>query len=154
VKRLFFLIGISILSFWSSAQEVSKESKLDRTVRNWQSFRTENNVSIDYRFADCDASIGYDKEVVQLKMTNNSSEKVELNYHVYLYYNGICKTCDFPQEYVYSVTLEPNQTIEGSCGLEYDSRITYFSRFIDASYKGNQQLTGFDLHGLTIKPIK
>lgn len=142
------------MGLWSNAQEISKESKLDRSVRNWQSYKTENSVSIDYRFADCDAPIGYDKEVVQLKMTNNSSEKVEVTYHIYLYYNGVCKTCDYPQEYVYTVTLDPNQSLEGNCGLEYDSRITYFSRFIDAGYKGNQQLTDFELHGLTIKPIQ
>lgn len=154
MKRLFFLIGISMMSFWSNAQEIAKESKLDRTVREWQTYKSENNVLIDYRFADCDAAIGYDKEVVQLKMTNTSTEKVELSWHIYLYYNGVCKTCDYPQEYVYNVILEPNQSIEGSCGLEYDSRITYFSRFIDAGYKGNQQLTNFELHGLTVKTIK
>jgi len=143
-----------MMSLWSNAQEIAKESKLDRTVREWQAYKSDNNVSIDYRFADCDPEIGYNKEVVQLKMTNTSAEKVELNYHIYLYYNGVCKTCDYPQEYVYSVTLEPGQTVEGSCGLEYDSRLTYFSRFTDAGYKGNQQLTDFELHGLTIKTIK
>jgi hypothetical protein len=143
-----------MLSFRSNAQEISKESKLDRSLRDWTNYSSSNNVSIDYRFADCDEAIGYDKEVVQLKVTNNSTDKVELNYHIYLYYNGVCKTCDYPQEYVYKVVLEPNQTLEGSCDLEYDSRLTYFSRFKDAGYKGNQQLTNFELHGLTINAIK
>lgn len=148
------MISLSLIGFWSNAQGKSAETKLDRTVREWKSMKSDDLVNIEYRFADCDPTIGFNKEIVQLQFTNKTDQKVELSWHIYMYYNGVCKTCDYPQEYVYTLTLDPHQSVSGDCSLESDSRLTIFSRFIDQGYKGNQMLTNFDLHDLTITPIK
>lgn len=153
MRTLFILTGLLFLNFYSVAQEES-ETKLDHAVREWKVFKSEENVMIEYRFVDCEATIGYDKEIIQLRVSNTSSQKIHLEWHMYLFYNGVCKTCDYPQEYKYVLTLEPNQTLSGDCAMGSDHRLTIFSKFNDPKYTGGSQLTNFDFHNLKITTIQ
>lgn len=153
MRRFIPLIFISLLSFSSIAQE-EPISKIEWSVEDWTSLRTESNVLIEYRFINCEAQIGYDKEMIQLRFTNSSTQQVNVNWHLYLYYNGICKTCDFPQEYTYTLSLMPGQVLTGDCALESDHQLKIFSKFTDANYKGGSILTDFELHNLKITTIQ
>jgi hypothetical protein len=154
VKRLFILISLSIIGFWSNAQEVSKEIKMDRNIRDWTTLRTEDVFSVEFKYADCDPPIGYKKEIVQLKFTNKSDQKIELKWHVFKYFNNVCSSCDYPEEYTYSLILEPNKSISGDCAMECDPALIIFSRFIESAYKGDKMLTDFELHDLTFTVVK
>lgn len=145
---------MSFLGFWSIAQENSGDYRMDRSIREWRSLEQNDTYSVDFRYADCDPSIGFNKEIIQLRFTNKSDQKIELKWHVYKYFNGVCTSCDYPEEYTYSIMLEPNKSVSGDCSLECDAALTIFSRFIDPGYKGNQQLTNFELHGLSVNAVK
>lgn len=152
MRTLLILTGLLFINLHAVAQEKS-EKKLDHSVREWEVYKSDQNCLIEYRFADCEASIGYDKEIIQFRISNTSSEKIQLDWHMYLFYNGVCKTCDYPQEYKYELTLEPNQIVSGDCALGSDHRLTIFSKFNDPKYTGGSQLTDFDFHNLTITTI-
>lgn len=153
MRTFLITIGISILNFIVLSQENTLENKFEKT-KEWTVISTEKSVEIDYKIADCDAEIGYDKELVLLKVTNNSDHKVELKWHSHLYYNGVCKTCDFPEEYSVSIILEPNESLSGDCTVNSDSRLTLFCKFLDSNYKGKSQLTNFELKNIQIITIK
>lgn len=154
MKRYFTLIFVSILCFTSFSQENTSKSKLDKSIVDWTPLKSDDNVLIEYRFAICDSEIGYDKEIIELRFTNLTSGNVQLNWHMYLYYNGVCKTCDYPEEYNYSLVLTANQVLSGDCALDGDHQLKIFSKFNDANYKGGSQLTDFELHNLIITTIK
>ena len=154
MKTLFVLTSIVLCSFLSFSQEKSIKNKLDNSIRNWTELKSFDQVSIDFKFEDCDASMGYDKEVIHLKITNKTSEKITMTWHMWLYFNGVCKTCDYPQEYTYTLNLEPNQTLEGDCSLNSDNRLSIFSKFNDSRYTGGSYLTDFDMHNMKITSIK
>jgi hypothetical protein len=154
MRRYITLIFLSLLSFGSFTQENTSGQKLDRTIVEWTPLKSFDNVLIEYRFITCEATVGYDKEIIQLRITNTTSENIELSWHMYLYYNGICKTCDYPYEYKYSLSLTPNQVLSGDCALDSDHQLKIFSKFSDPAYKGGSQLTDFELHDLKIITIK
>lgn len=154
MKRYLTLIFISLLSSASFTQENTSKSKLDHSIIEWTILKTVGEVQIEYRFANCEREIGYDKEIIELRFTNNSDENISINWHMYLYYNGICKTCDYPQEYKYSIALSPNQILSGDCALDADHQLTIFSKFNDPNYTGGSLLTDFELYDLTISTIK
>jgi len=154
MKRYFTLIFVSLLCFTSFSQEKTTKSKFDRSIVDWTLLKSDANVLIEYRFANCDSEIGYDKEIIEFRFTNLTSEKVQLNWHMFLYYNGICKTCYFPEEYNFSLTLTPNKILSGDCSLDGDHQLKIFSKFNDPNYTGGSQLTDFELHDLKIATIK
>lgn len=153
MRTLFILTGLIISSFWSVAQEKSTK-ELDHSIKEWTTFTSNDQILVEFKFADCEAEIGYDKELILLRFTNKTEETVEINWHEHLYYNGLCKTCDYPQEYTYILKLAPNQSVSGDCEMGSDHRLTIFSKFNDSKYTGGSQLTDFDLNDLKVNSIK
>lgn len=148
--KLLLLFAVCISTNALMAQSTTHE-KLDFTAKSWKSYFVSEQISIDYKFEDCSQSIGYNQEKLLLRITNTSETAITISWHTILEYNGECKTCDYPDEYGYSVTIQPNETIEGDCSLEYRHELTYFSKFVDERYHGiPTELTGFDMRNLTI----
>lgn len=146
-STLFVALLLSGLSY---AQEYST-SKIDAKTEHptdWTTYVSDAEFTIDYKFADCDPSMGYDNESVLLKIENHSSEKVVLSWYMDLYYDNDCKTCDYPEEYLFRIIVEPNQTVAGHCEVDADYRLKIFSKFTDDKKKGGVSLTGFELRKL------
>lgn len=154
MKIAFFLIGFSILSFISNAQDVKTtiklDEKLDNSIKDWASLSSPSEVQIDYKFDKCDPEIGYDVEKVLLQFTNTTDNTIQLKWHLILFYNDVCKTCDYPQEYTFEITLTPNETVSGNCSLNADHKLTIFSKFLDDRYKVKNELTSFELKDFEI----
>lgn len=154
MKIVLFLIGFSILSFISNAQEakttIKLEKKLDNNVKDWTTLNSPSEIQIDYKFNNCDPTIGYDVEKVLLQFTNKTDKTIQIKWHLILYYNEICKTCDYPQEYTFELTLGPNEILSGNCSLESDHKLTLFSKFLDERYKVKNELTSFELKDFEI----
>lgn len=152
MKKLTLIIGFSLLNILIFSQENSKP-KLDNSIREWTPIAEESNVLINYKFVDCEAEIGYDQELILFQITNNSDQKIEIEWFMHLYYNGVCKTCDYPDEYIYVLTVEPNQTIEGECSMYSEYRLKAFSKFLDERYTGGTQLTSFELKNIKVTSL-
>lgn len=116
----------------------------------WTEYVNEQGIRIDYTFSNCDPSMGYDTESVLIRVENTTSSDVNLDWLMHMYYNGECKTCDYPDEYHYELTVPAGQTIEGSCDIYGDYRLKMLSRFIQEGYENSTELTGFQLSELKI----
>lgn len=148
--KLLLFVAFCISSSQLKAQNVSRE-KIDFTVKSWTSYLQNDQVAIDYKFAACSQEIGYNQQKLLLRITNTGSEAITISWHTILEYNGECKTCNYPDEYGYSITIQPNETVEGDCSLEYRHELTFFSKFVDQRYKGvPAELTGFEMRNLSI----
>ncbi len=148
--RLLLLVAMCFNGALCMAQSDLSE-KIDFSANSWTAYFNNEQISIDYKLEDCQQSIGYDQEKLLLRIQNTSETPITISWHSILEYNGECKTCDYPEEYGYSITLEPNETLEGDCSLEYRHELTYFVKFIDSRYKGfPSELTNFKMNNLTI----
>jgi hypothetical protein len=136
------------------AQDVEMKSKNDLSTANWVALSNFNNLTIEYKSSACNPGIGYEKENILLRFTNTSSETIKITWHALLEYSGVCKTCDYPEEYSYELILKPSEVLEGDCSLNYDNRVVIFSRYLDERYTGKSQLTDFELGSLTIHPVE
>ena len=154
---------IIIISFFSSLfcptfsqdKMISINSLGKQTVYSdvWTNLVTNTGFKIDYKLSKCDPEIGFDQELILLKISNLSSEKATISWHSILYYNGICKTCDYPDEYTFSVVMNPDEVVEGICGIYENSSLQIFSKFLDDRYTGGSRLSDFRLKDCKITPV-
>ena len=112
---------------------------------NWVSYLDNQEFKIEFRFADCDLSSGYDFEAVLFKVTNKTAQKLYFNWQNTMYYAGTCRTCDFPEEYEQMLSVGPNEVLEGDCGNVSGNNLKMFSRFNDQNYTSGDPLTAFQL---------
>lgn len=133
----------------STSQVTIHENTADNPT-DWTVYVENSEFRIEYRMSNCDPTNGFDFESVMLKVTNLTSNKLNLSWHKILYYAGTCRTCDYPEEYGYELSLESNQVIEADCLAESGYDLKLFSRFIDAQYSQGDRLTAFQLNDLTV----
>lgn len=112
-KILLLLLTISYFSLSSFAQNT------------WERIYFENNIMVETTTIECNPNnrmVPY--SYVVLRYTNTSSELVTFNFELDLWYNGVLQekvakdSGDFP--ILKSLTLQPNETIEGNCKSEMD----------------------------------
>ena len=118
----------------------------------WAEHFSNNDFSIDYKFMNCDPEMGYDQESVFIKFTNKTTNHLYISWHMILHYNNECKTCDYEDEYTFTIELAPNTEKTTDCSVYADnSQLKLFSRFIDENYTNGEALTGFSFE--TIETI-
>ena len=110
----------------------------------------DSSISISYNKANCYPKIGFDQEVLILTFQNVSDQNLKLSWHSILCYNGVCKSCDYPDEYTFQLELGANTIQTGNCD-DFDQRLVVFSKFIDSGYKGKAQLTNIGIENLKIE---
>ena len=155
-KLLLTILVLLNLSVHSIAQQQYSTELISTNVKgtdnpsDWQLYFDNQEIKIEYKFVDCDPVSGMDNESVLLRFTNNSSNKLLVSWHLHLSYDGTCRTCDYPEEYGYEMSIEPNEVIEGDCDDEEGYKVKIFSKFIDENYSKGAQLTAFQLANLEI----
>ncbi len=116
----------------------------------WVTYLENNQIKIEYKFSECDPEMGYNTENVLLKCTNFSDNKISLDWHMILFYDKVCKTCDFPEEYKYTVDFAPNESLEGTCSIYSKYQLNIFSKFNDVNSSNKISLTSFSLSNLQL----
>jgi hypothetical protein len=155
MKTVFVTLVLACFSLNAEAQQVLSTSLIETSTEankpfNWIVYAENDLVRIEYKFVNCDPNVGFDFEGVFFRFTNKSSSKLVLSWHKILHYAGTCRTCDYPTEYSYDLSLAPNQTIEADCDPQSGYDIKLFSKFTDAQYSQGDHLTAFELANLTV----
>ncbi len=140
-------ISFIFISLLAIAQ---KNSTQDQILGDSGLLYQDSSVSIVYNKVNCYPKIGFDQEVLILTFQNFSDRNVKLSWHSILFYNGICKTCDYPEEYTFNLELNANEILNGNCE-DLNPIFVVFSKFIDSGYKGNAKLTNIKLENLKIE---
>lgn len=96
----------------------------------------------------CDVpSEGYQADLVALTFTNTTNQVKTVTYSFELYYDGNCATCGH-EEYLYTQTLQPLQTISGVC-LDRNPGLTIFDHM--PAHLTKTQLTDFNIHNVSVQ---
>lgn len=136
MKHLLFPLVFLMLSLTTFAGE------------NWKTYYKTKEVEIQYCEVDChDDTNGVHQRKILLKITNRQNKKVEVYYTKELTFSN--KNVERPDVREFSVTLEPNATIEGSCNSR-DNRLFIFSKQLNFS---STELKKFELKNISVKPI-
>lgn len=155
MKKLLFVIFLGLL-FSAQSQEQTTEittQKVDTKINHqseWTIYEENSELKIEYKFVDCDPAMGYDKEVVLIRVSNLSADKLQISWNSELEYDGSCNTCNYPEEYFTQFSISSNNIIEVDCDLHADTRFRFFSKFIDVNYTKGATMTAFKLANLTI----
>ncbi len=153
MNRLLLLLTMIYLSNnCISQQQISTDpiNLIDKYSVNWMTYFENEQVKIEYKFSECDPEMGYDFEQVILRFVNKSTKKMDIDWHIHLYYDEKCLTCNYPVEYARTIRLLPNETLEGNCDRETINELKLFSKFIDVNYSKGAILTSFQLASLNI----
>jgi len=145
---LFIFLSLNVLA----QQAYSSESINIKSGKptEWVTYMDVPDFKIEYKYADCDPPSGLDNESVLFRFTNKTEANLVFHWHLLLSYDEVCRTCDYPEEYGYEMSLDPNQVLVGTCASEGDYRLKVFSRFIDAFHSKGAQLTDFKLADFTV----
>ncbi len=152
--KLSKLVALSIfLTLYSTSGNAQLNTSFADTKTlqptEWTEHFSNDDFSIEYKFVACDPEMGYDQESVLFKFTNKTSSHLAVHWHMILHYDSECKTCDYEDEYTFSVDLEPNTEKTSDCSIYAEnSQLKLFSRFIDENYTKGEVLTGFQFNGL------
>lgn len=151
---LLLFVAISAMSWGQQTTNVFTPTITCKSADKsgeWVEYVSNSQVTIEYKFVNCDPEIGFDQEQVLLRMTNHTGDELKLDWHVLLEYNQICKTCDYPEEYGYHIFLKPNETKEGSCSV-YSENLEFrmFSKFLDDRARDKDELSSFTLSDLIV----
>lgn len=147
--KLYKLVVLSLLfTFYTFSYNAQLSTPFVDTEAlqpsEWTEHFSNNDFSIDYKFVNCDPEMGYDQESVFIKFTNKTTNHLSINWHMILHYNTECKTCDYEDEYTFTIELGPNTEKTTDCSVYADnSQLKLFSRFIDEHYTNDAVLTGF-----------
>lgn len=107
-------------------------------------------VKLELKRTDCQLNSGLDKQYFLVRITNKTQNDVSVNWEMDLFYNGDCKTCGIG-EYQWQIDLAPQGVAEGDCANGSENKLRMFSKFIDANYSSNDELTGFQFKNLTVE---
>ena len=153
MKVFFIVLFFVITNNLTAQQQVVTEliSVSTNHPTSWEVYVSNSDFKIEYKFVNCDPSRGMDFEGVIFKITNLTQTKIAFSWHKLLYYAGNCRTCNYPEEYSFTISIPANSSVEGDCEPDSGYDLKLFSKFIDQAYSQGDKLTGFQLGNLTVK---
>ena len=97
----------------------------------------------------CDVpSEGYQADLIALTIVNTTNELKTVSYSFELYYDENCATCGH-DEYLYTQTLQPNQTLQGVCLDRNNMGLTIFDHM--PAHLTKTKLTDFSIRSVTVQ---
>lgn len=96
----------------------------------------------------CDVpSEGYQADLIALTIVNTTNQVKVVQYSFELYYDGNCATCGH-DEYLYTQTLKPKQTLTGVCLDRNNMGLTIFDHM--PAHLTKTQLTDFNIQNVSV----
>jgi len=109
----------------------------------------QNGIKISTAPLHCDVpSEGYEADLIALTITNTTNEIKTISYSFELYYDNNCATCGH-DEYLYSQTLQPLQTLQGICLDRNNMGLTIFDHM--PAHLTKTTLTDFNIKNVNVQ---
>lgn len=153
MKQKVFIIVLIVFSLMFNKQLIAQQELPSKIIKSptWTLYQEQGGVQLFYRFQECHIpSEGFHRELVLIKLVNNTSIEKQVEWDIVLWYKDNCVNCDLSnKEQHRKVVLAPNSQIEGTCNLEEGQTLKMFSRFLN--YKMDDwELTHFELRNFKV----
>jgi hypothetical protein len=150
---LFAVLYVAASSLFAQSQTIDTDLIIvkENYSTEWQTYLSNSEFTIEYKFKECDFNSGLDKELLLLKISNNTSSAIDLEWQIHLFYGDTCSTCSYTTEYTRSISVGPNSVSEGVCDPVTNQPLVIFSKFKDARFAAKSKgLHKFQLANLSI----
>ena len=125
---LFFFFLLFTAALQAQSNQVIANISPGEYSNNWELFKSTELVNIYYMYVDCsDPANGVYPEQILFKVENKTNSKIYVYWDYALEYNNK-PTNSSPDENLVQVTLEANQSTEGSCDNLYKTKLGIFFR--------------------------
>ena len=126
----------------------------DNYPSDWELYTIFEDITVEYKYKECDSGSVKNQVLVLFKFTNTSDEHRALSWTVKHYRDGDCFNCANidSHEYMHEIDLEPGQVIMGDGTSMADDNLYLFSSFIRL-VKGmpTTKLTGFEFINVIVQ---
>ena len=124
-----------------------------RSQGSWANYYRSNELEINYHAGiEChDLTNGIHKKIVVLQFVNLTNQNLSISFNKQMWYNGRCIGCDNPAEQHFTVTLDPQQSLVGSCEDKQTKSLYIVDKMLNG---GNSMLTKFELANIHIATIR
>lgn len=119
--------------------------------KDWSILYTNEQITVEYKEIRCQSNEnGTDNNYLILKFTNKTNKTLQIQFTNEVHYNGQCVNCDISkEENNKSITLNPNETIEGKCSS--DKTLKVFSK-MNTEF-GKTSLTNYTIKNIQVQPL-
>ncbi|MEN9743138.1 MAG: hypothetical protein RLZZ65_943 [Bacteroidota bacterium] len=133
MKMRFSIIGLLFFSTFSFAQKSVNVSGID----------------IQTKPLHCSVPAeGYEADLIQLSITNNTNQVKTVSYSFELYYDGVCANCEHP-EMTFTQVLQPKSKLEGVCLDRERQGLTIFDHM--PAHLTKTQLTDYKILNVKVQ---
>jgi hypothetical protein len=118
---------------------------------SWKLYKEITGLQIFSKDLSCnDNQNGIHEQYIVFQFMNTTSEAMMVSWQKELWYDDKCTTCNKPanNENTFSVTINPGESIEGSCSNTSIAGLKIFSGFIN-TVRGSH-LTKFEFKNMTV----
>jgi len=126
-----------------------------KRVSSWTPVIDTSGVKVESQHVSCvKTNLGFDRELVILKISNNNPYDVTVSYDLQVFRNNRCTTCDKMPEYHFDVVIKANSFLEGDCLNLQLNQLKIFAHFLEDRYRLPQdELTDFKLVQFSVTPL-
>lgn len=144
-SRVILLTFLIALTSITSAFKIS----LNSATEKWTLYKSIDGVNIYSKATTCFA-YGVNNTYLLFKYENTTNERKELSWRLDIWFGENCRSCNLPSpnEYEFSLYLNPKETKEGNCKYLDDKRFMIYKASENAKL---QPLAKFEFSNLTVK---
>lgn len=153
--RLTFLFALTV--FVSNASLVESPLSLltiPEPTEEWQEYTTIDEVRIEFKRKTCTPINDREQNLILFRFTNLSTVAKTISWSTKMWRNDFCVNCERIEngEYAHSISLAPNQVIEGDGSTKADKAVYIFDKFITLiPGMTDDRLTHFELINLIVE---
>ncbi|MCL3781545.1 hypothetical protein EMN47_14230 [Prolixibacteraceae bacterium JC049] len=113
----FIAILFILFSFTLYGQEKVEIPITHKNNVEWKKFFENEKLTLSVKYADCsDQENGIYQDFYLIRIENKTNQKLLVNWHYDLYYDGKCTSCnDKDNEFLFRHELKAKEIIEPSC---------------------------------------
>ena len=118
----------------------------------WQNHFRSEKIEINYRSEEChDPANGIHKKLVMLQFVNLTGNALSVSFDKKMWYGTRCIGCDNSAEQHFTLTLNPGETITGTCADKRNKALYIVDKVPGAQ---SAPLTRFELANVTVFNIR
>jgi hypothetical protein len=92
--------------------------------------------SLTYKMVECnDPQNGLYAKYAFLTASNKTTRTIEISWHLNMFYNDVCISCNDNKEHTRKIILQPNETATASCDPSSNSNYKIFSKWTQLDNK-------------------
>lgn len=137
----------------SPTKSIIPQGNIEPT-EEWQEYTTIADVRIEFKRQLCIPKNDREQNLILFRYTNLSNDVKTVSWVVKIWRNDVCANCNSitNAEHAHTLTLEPNQIIEGDGSSKSDKTVYIFDNFTKlVPGMQDQRLTNFELINLNVK---